>query len=498
VSDDRSAEASRYTRASGDHRASDDVRASGAAPRLRRVLTFRDLFLFYIVTGFSLRWIATAAAAGPSALVIWVIAALGLFLPLVLTVLELSSRYPEEGGVYVWSKQAFGPFAAFITGWTYWGSNLPYFPGLLYFAAANALYIGGPSWQALSANSTYFIVISTIGLAVAVTMNVVGLNIGKWLNNVGALAGWIPALILMALGALAWGRFGSATPISSHTLVPSTSLKDVIFWSTIAFAFGGVESASTMGDEIQDARRMVPRAVLSAGVVITVLYIVGTFSVLLAIPSAQVSGLQGVMQAVQAIATRVGVSWLVPIIAALVTLNALGGVGGWFAATARLPFVAGLDQFLPRMFGELHPKWRTPYVALLVQAVIALVFVFLGQAGTSVHGAYDALVSMGIIAYFIPFLFMFAAMIKLQREPAGPDVIRVPGGAGVARAVAALGFLTTAVSIVLACVPADDEPRKMLAVVKVVGSSLALVLIGVGVYAAGRRSLDAAIAHQEH
>ena len=498
MSDDRSAEASRYTRASGDHRASDDVRASGAAPRLRRVLTFRDLFLFYIVTGFSLRWIATAAAAGPSALVIWVIAALGLFLPLVLTVLELSSRYPEEGGVYVWSKQAFGPFAAFITGWTYWGSNLPYFPGLLYFAAANALYIGGPSWQALSANSTYFIVISTIGLAVAVTMNVVGLNIGKWLNNVGALAGWIPALILMALGALAWGRFGSATPISSHTLVPSTSLKDVIFWSTIAFAFGGVESASTMGDEIQDARRMVPRAVLSAGVVITVLYIVGTFSVLLAIPSAQVSGLQGVMQAVQAIATRVGVSWLVPIIAALVTLNALGGVGGWFAATARLPFVAGLDQFLPRMFGELHPKWRTPYVALLVQAVIALVFVFLGQAGTSVHGAYDALVSMGIIAYFIPFLFMFAAMIKLQREPAGPDVIRVPGGAGVARAVAALGFLTTAVSIVLACVPADDEPRKMLAVVKVVGSSLALVLIGVAVYAAGRRSLDAAIAHQEH
>ena len=111
--------------------------------QLRRVLTFRDLLLFYIVTSFSLRWVATAAAAGPSALVIWVIAALGLYVPLVFTVLELSSRYPEEGGVYVWSKRAFGPFAAFITGWTYWGSNLPYLPGLLYFAAANALFIGG-------------------------------------------------------------------------------------------------------------------------------------------------------------------------------------------------------------------------------------------------------------------------------------------------------------------------------------------------------------------
>jgi amino acid transporter len=149
--------------------------------------------------------------------------------------------------------------------------------------------------------------------------------------------------------------------------------------------------------------------------------------------------------------------------------------------------VAGIDRFLPDAFGRLHPKWRTPYVALLVQAAIAALFIFLGQAGTSVHGAYDALVSMGIIAYFIPFLFMFAAMIVLQREPAGPEVIRVPGGPGVAKALAALGFVVTAISIVLACVPADEEPNKLLAVVKVVGSSTALVAIGAIVYVVGRR-----------
>src|SRR3954468_2541248 len=214
-------------------------------PQLRRVLSFGDLLLYYVVTGFSLRWVAVAAAAGPSGLLIWAIAALGFFVPLVFTVLALSSRYPEAGGVHAWSKRPFGPFAAFITGWTYWGSNLPYLPGLLYFAAANALFIGNPSWQSLSSNSTYFIVISTIGLTLAVAMNVVGLNVGKWLNNVGALAGWIAAAILMALGAIAWNRYGSATPIAAHALVPGTGLKDVIFWSTIAFAFGGVESAST-------------------------------------------------------------------------------------------------------------------------------------------------------------------------------------------------------------------------------------------------------------
>jgi amino acid transporter len=463
------------------------VSTEGSTPGLRRVLTFRDLFLFYIVTGFSLRWIATAGAAGPSALVIWIVAALGFFVPLVFTVLELSSRYPEEGGVYVWSKRAFGPFSAFITGWTYWGSNLPYFPGVLYFAAANALFIGGPSWQSLSSSSAYFIAVAMSGLVLAVTLNVVGLNVGKWLNNVGAVATWFPAAVLLILSAIAWSRFGAATAITPSALVPSTGLKDVIFWSTIAFAFGGVESASTMGEEIQDARRTVPRAVLAAGAVMTILYLAGTLALLLALPKEQVTGLQGISQALQTLSAKVGVAWLGPAMAFFVALNAIGAVGGWFAATARLPFVAGIDRFLPEAFGRLHPKWRTPYVALIVQAFIAGLFIFLGQAGTSVRGAYDALVSMGIIAYFIPFLFMFAAMIVVQREPAGPDVIRVPGGSGVAIALAAIGFLVTAVSIVLACIPADEEPNKPLAIVKVVGSSALLVAIGMIVYWLGKK-----------
>src|SRR6476660_9527534 len=460
--------------------------AANVRSSLRRALGFRDLLFFYIVTTFSLRWIATAAAAGPSALVIWIIAAVGLFVPLVFATLELSSRYPEEGGIYVWSKRAFGPFPAFITAWSYWATNLPYFPSLLYFAAGNLLFVGGPSWQAWSSNSIYFMTVSMIGLTFAVTVNVVGLDIGKWLSNAGGVAAWIVAGLLIALGALSWARFGSATSIEATSLIPSTSLKDVIFWSTIAFAYGGVESASTMGEEIRDARRTIPRAVVAAAVIIALLYLAGTLSVLLATPKEQVSGLQGIMQAMQAITARVGVPWLAPIVAALVTLNAMGGVGGWFAATARLPFVAGIDRYLPSAFASLHPRYRTPHVALLVQAAISAVFVVLGQAGTSVRGAYDVLVSMSIITYFVPFLFMFAALIKVQNEAAGADVLRVPGGRPMAILFGAVGFLTTAIAIVLATVPAANEPDKTLAVVKIVGLSVALIAIGAIVYFAGR------------
>src|SRR4029077_15966977 len=111
-----------------------------------RVMGFADLVMFYVVTGISLRWIATAAAAGPSSIVIWIGVWLCFYLPLALSVLELSSRYPQEGGLYVWSKRAFGDFSGFMSGWTYWTSNLPYFPAVLYFAASNLLFVRGGEW----------------------------------------------------------------------------------------------------------------------------------------------------------------------------------------------------------------------------------------------------------------------------------------------------------------------------------------------------------------
>jgi amino acid transporter len=402
-------------------------------------------------------------------------------------VLELSSRYPEEGGMYIWSKKAFGEFAGFMTGWMYWTANLPYYPGLLYFAAGNALFLGGDRWQHLSNNSTYFIVAALLGLALGFGLNLIGLNIGKWLHNLGAVGTWLPAFLLILMGAAAWYRFGSATDFSGGAILPSLDFKNVFFWSTVAFAFGGLEGASTMGDEIQNARRNIPRALLTAGVIITVIYITATFSVLTALPADDVSGLQGFMQAMSNVAGRIGMEPIAPLIALLVTLSSVGGVSAWFAASSRLPFVAGVDKFLPAAFGRVHPKWQTPYVAMAVQALLAGIFVFLGQAGTTVRSAYNFLVGMGVVSYFLPFFYMFLAVIRLQREPAGPGVMRIPGGKPVAIVMAVLGLFTTTISSVLACIPPDDEPEKLLAVFKLLGSSALLVGIGAVIYWLGKR-----------
>jgi amino acid transporter len=447
---------------------------------------FRDLLLFYLVTGFTVRWIGTAASAGPSAVVIWLMACLAFYIPLMFTVLELSSRYPNEGGCYVWSKRAFGDFAGFITGWTYWTCNLPYFPGLFYFTAAAALFIGGAEWQRLGASPVYFITFSLLALALAAGLNVRGLAVGKWLHNLGAVGLWLPGLVLMGLGLGAWLRFGSATSFTVHSMVPSTRLKDIVFWSTIAFSLSGLEGASMLGEEIRDARRNIPRALLLAGGLITLLYVFGTVAMLVALPQSEIMNLQGFMRAIENASARLGLGWLVAPVAAFLVMGGLGQAGAWFAAGGRLPFVAGIDRFLPPAFGRLHPRYGSPYVSLLAQAGIAAVFIFLGQAGTTVKGAYDVLVSMAIISYFIPYLFMFASMIRLQREPAGTEVIRVPGGRPVAIGLAALGFTTTLISIALALIPAEDEPHKVLAVTKVAGLTILLVAAGALVYWRGR------------
>jgi amino acid transporter len=463
------------------------IAEAGDPNRPKRVMGFRDLLLFYVVTGISLRWIATAAAAGPSSIVIWVGAWLTFYTPLALSVIELSSRYPNEGGLYVWSKRAFGDFAGFMSAWTYWTSNLPYFPSVLYFAASSLLFVRHDQWIHLAGRSSFFIWFSLAALAGVTLLNVVGLDIGKWLHNLGALAMWTPVLILGVVGVVCWRRFGSATAFTFAGMTPSLRLQDIIFWSTLTFAMCGCEAASFMGEEIKNPRRAIPLALFTAGVTVTLCYTLGTISVLLTLPASEVSGLHGVMQAIYQGAHRVGMGWLVPLAAILIVFSNLGAAGAYLAATARIPFVAGLDHFLPPAFGALHPRWRTPWIALITQFFLTAVFVFLGQAGTSVKGAYDVLVSMTVIGNFIPFLYLFAAMFKLQREPVGPEVIRVPGGRMVARVVSVIGFCTTAITIAASLLPPPDEPNKLLAVIKVAGLSALLIAIGVVLYWSGKR-----------
>ncbi|MBV8343815.1 MAG: APC family permease [Candidatus Eremiobacteraeota bacterium] len=454
---------------------------------LRRTLGLFDVALFFLVACSNLQWVATAAASGPSAVTIWIIGALAMFAPLSIAVVFLSSRHPDEGGLYVWSKRAFGPFAGFLTGWTYWASTLPYFPALLYFAAGNAAFAAGSRTAALTSAPAYFIAFALAGLALATIVNVYGLAIGKWLSNSGGIARWSITLLLIALGAAAWWRFGSTTPITTETLRPGLQLKDLIFWSVIAFAWTGPESVPFMGGEIRNPRRTIPLGLALAAPAVALIYIAGTVSVLTAVLPQNVDPASGVMQAIGQIASRFGWNALTPIAALLVGLSCLGSAGAWSGAIARIPFVAGIDDYLPPVFGRMHPRWGSPVAALITQAVISAILIFLGQSGTSVKGAYTVLVSSTVITTLIPFVFLFGSALKMHAEPETPSTVRIWGGKWTVLAAALVGMVTTLIAIVFAGFPADDDPNKLLAVAKVIGLTAAVLMSGTAIYLIGRR-----------
>jgi len=459
--------------------------APGTSDRPARVLGFRDLVLFYVVTGVSLRWIASAASIGPSSLVLWIGAWLFLYVPLALSVIELSSRYPAEGGLYIWTKKAFGEGPGFLAAWMYWTSNLPYFPTVLIFAASNLLFLR-PGWQRYSHDTAFFIIFPVALLAGLTLINLVGLNVAKWSYNVGALAMWIPVGIVVVMGVVAWWHFGSATSFRPTAISPSTHPRDIIFWNLFIFAFIGCEAGSLMAEEIKAPRRNIPRGLMLAGLTIAACYILGTICVLLALPSSETSNLDGLVQAISKTAGRIGVSGVAQTAAVLIAMSNIGAAAAYLGAASRLPFVAGIDGYLPRAFGKLHPRWKTPYVSVVGQGLMGIVFVLLGQAGTSVRGAYNVLVSISVITALVPFLFLFAALIRLQNDPVGPDVTRVPGGKAVARVVACIGFSTTLFAILLSLIPAPDEPHKFLAASKILGSTAVLAGVGFVVYWIGR------------
>ena len=459
--------------------------------QLRKTMGFWDVLLFNIATVLGPRWIAAAGHNGTSSISLWVLAAVFFFVPGALVINELSSRFPEEGGLYVWSREAFGPFHGFVAGWTYWIYTVFYFPGLLLASASMAAYIIGGRGVALAQDRTFLLTVSLSMLLVAVVLNIIGLNVGKWLQNAGGVGTYVPLVMLAGVAAIFVFKHGSATHFTVQNMLPTWNWDTVNFWSQIAFAFTGLELVATMSEEVRDPRRTLPRAVFGAGALIALMYIVGTFAVLALVPAAGIDPQSGVFNAITvgSVALRLGALGMLAAI--LVTVGNAGGVGSTVAGIARVPFVVGVDRYLPEAFGKIHPKWKTPYVSILVQAIISGAILLGSQINETTRGAYQFLIDAAIILYFIPFLYMFAAVIKLARRRdrrENPHAVLVPGGIAGVWICGGLGFLVVLIGIFVSLVPPGDSMNKLGFELKLVGGTAASILLGLVLYWRGARA----------
>jgi glutamate:GABA antiporter len=451
---------------------------------------FWDVLLFNVAAVLGPRWIAAAAHNGPSSISLWVLAALLFFVPTAFVVLELSTRFPHEGGLYAWSKEAFGEFHGFVAGWTYWVYTFFYFPGLLMASAAMAAYIGGSSGAHLIDNRTFLLVTSVGLLLVAVVLNIVGLDIGKWLQNAGGIGTYIPLVMLIGLGAYIWHVRGPATQFTWHNMGPVWNWDTVNFWPQIAFAFTGLELVATMAEEIHEPRRTFPRAIFCSGISIAFLYMAGTVAILAIQNAGAVDPKSGAFGALQVGSAILGIGFFGVIAATLNAFGSAGGIGTTVAGISRVPFVVGIDRYMPAAFGRIHSKWRTPWVSILVQAGISCAILLLIQLNESANSAYQIFVDAGTILYFIPFLYMYAAAMKLAARPdrrGNANAVLIPGGKLGVWLAGSLGFVVVLIGIALSLIPPGEAENKWLFEGKLIGGTGFFVLIGLMLYWRGAR-----------
>jgi APA family basic amino acid/polyamine antiporter len=178
----------------------------------------------------------------------------------------------------------------------------------------------------------------------------------------------------------------------------------------------GLELLGLMGGEVRDPERTLPRGGWVASGLAVVFYAATTAALLVLLPPGRISELNGLAQGGREAGHALGMSGLSPLVALLVLANAVGQFGGLGTAAARLPFAVGVDHLLPAAFARVHPRWHTPHFSLLSFGALASAWLVGIQVGDTVMAAYRELVSLMVIAGFLPFLYIFGSAWKAGRR----------------------------------------------------------------------------------
>jgi amino acid transporter len=340
---------------------------------------------------------------------------------------------------------------------------------LLYFVGIS-VYIAGPRARGLADNPWFALGASMVLLALLVVLNVLGLGVGKWVNNLGGIGTAVTAITLIGLGILVTLRFGIKMTAAEFQIPGDVRLLGS--FGVICFGLVGLELASVMGDEIEDPRRTLPGAVAWGGVISGVLYIGATLTLLLAVSKQDIGVLQGVVQAVSHMAEQVKASWIVSPFAFVLSISIAGIASAWLSGSARIPFVAGLDSYLPEGLGKLHPEYATPYVALIVHGTLSAIFLAMSFVGAGVKEAFVTMLDLAVVLQLVPFLYMYGAVLKLAKKSA-------PGEGYYSRGklltAGSCGLATTMLAIGVAFIPSHQITSIVLFEMKMVSGTLLFV-----------------------
>jgi amino acid transporter len=452
--------------------------ADSAARHLPRQLSLRDLVLSQVLTVVGSAWVGIAAGLGHAQTVVWLIAFATFYVPMAATVYHLNREMPLEGGLYVWTRRAFGDTAGFLVAWNVWAYALSTIATILFQIPSEFSFMVGPSAAWLPENHLV-VFCFLVGVLTLLALSAVrGLAIGKWIHNISSAAMMSAFALLIVAPLWALMRHVPIHFAPFDLQLPNSSPTSLALIGQTLFASAGIEYVAIMAGESKAPSRDIGRSILIASPIIFLMFTLGTASVL-AFHELTGTALNYIAPIPQALRLAFADSGLADLLARLVILllqiRILGAASFIFTGVTRLPMVAGWDHLIPPWFARLHPRYRTPTNSILVGIILIAALLVLASAGVRAAEAFALLNNASNILYGLAYLAMFAIPIV------GAKIVRksIPTWVAV---LCVIGFCATLFSAVTSAYPFVDVADPLNFAIKIIGTTLLTNIIGYAFY----------------
>ncbi len=459
---------------------------------LRKELGVVDLALAQILYIVGSGWVGTAAKLGHEHVVFWLLAIAAFYLPQAAVVIYLNRLMPLEGGIYQWATAAFGGAGGFLVAWNLWAYTLLMLATFGVMVSQNVGYMLSPLLPGLTTLRGYAPVMSVLLLLGVSAVALRGLRLGKWVQNVGAVAQILTYVALLAVPVVALSR---GTLHQFHPLqaaAPEWSAYSLNIFSKMALgAFSGFEYVALLAGECRNPARTISWSVVVAVPITAIMFIFGTESVLAFVPRDRIDLVSPIPQTLSiGFAGLPFARLIVPALILLLVLRQVGNSTLIFAGNTRLPMVAGWDGLLPGWFTRLDPRWRTPRNSIFFVGALTIALTLAGQLGVGIQEAFQLLDNAAGIFYAITYAALFAIpLLGAARLGVRPPLWL--------RGACVAGLATSLLFCVLAIFPIIDVPSWHIFAAKILTVLVAANLIGFGVLASRRwsaaRALRAAV-----
>ena len=451
---------------------------------LRKELGLGDLVMAQVLCVVGSSWVGIAAKLGRAHVAYWLGAMLLFYVPLAVVVIYLNRMLPLEGGLYQWAKSGFGEMAGFLTAWNLWVYAVIVTGSIIFVVPTDTAYIIGPAGAWIPASKLATVTLTGSVMAGITLVAIRGLEIGKWLHNIGSVGIMTAYVILLALPiwALLRGSIAHYEPIPWQPPRPSW-FGLAIFGQMTVGALSGFEYVAILAGESRNAARTVGQSVVISAPIIALMFILGTSSVLTFVGSQPINVIGPIPQTMRIALGAAG--WVAPLAISLLMMRAVASASLIFTGLTRLPMTAGWDNLVPRWFARLHPQRQTPVNSILFVAALVMMFIFFSMLGVREQEAGQLLSAASLVHYAIAYIALFALPIVGSRtlRNALPAWVKLAALAGLISSVIALAIMVY---------PIVDVTSRWEYAAKICAVVVVSNLVGVMIYRVGRRRADLA------